>query len=406
MGCCFSRKNRRKRGFAKIVTDDISQKPNPKDQNTTEITLKDASHFTIRLTINPDDSTTTYTISRHRTTQKSSIEIIHGENEISMTNTHSQTNISDPLLSDGKPHITDESEQPPVPSPTNALDSTVQIETATLDTSNQTEPPVLSPLQPHPPLQIPSASNLRRQRLRFQTQTASSLASTETSSSALSTEPSSLLNTASSSALLTPSTSEYDTATPIGSLSPTQTTDKHSSHSLPSAFQPKHIDTQFRSLPTGDSTGHFSKRLLVTSTPPLPPMIHRHPITPLYTEGTPLRIPIYENGDKQSFASFPKRIKLPRRFQGHFRCKECLYGWTSNYTWEGWGQKCRRCKTNSPPCYPYRLDTLECVAKVTTEPHSIAHCLRCQHLKRTMDKQLTCISYCKTPPVAFDSMTT
>ena len=392
MGCCYSRKNKRKKRIAQITTDENSQKPENKAQDTTEIILKDFSHITIKLTINPDDSTT-YTISRPRSTQKSSIEIVNGENEISITNTPIQTCTSEPPVSTVKPDTLGDLQQFPDLSTTAVLRPTAQTDSVTSDKEipKQIEPPTSSQLLPHPPLHVPSA--FRRQRLRFPTQAVSSVASTDPSSSALSTEPSSLLNAVSSTALLTPSTSEYDTESPIGSLSPALTTDKNSSHSLPSAFQSKQIDTQFCSLPTVDSTSHFSKRLLVTSTPPLPPMLHRVPITPLYNEATPLRIPIYDNGNKQSFASFPKRVKIPRRFQGHFRCHECLCDWASNYTWEGWGQKCRRCKTNPSPCYPYRLDTLECVTKVSTEPHSVAHCLRCQHLKRTMDTKITCISY-------------
>ena len=384
MGCCLSRKNKRKRRITQITANENCLKSEQNDLDTTEIFLRDASHLTIKLTINADDSTT-YTISRPRNTQKSSVEIVNGENKISITNTPNQRANSEPPINAVKPNTdkpahSEQSPAPsptavlypapsptavlyptpsptavlyPTPSPTAVLYPTPQTEpvASEKETSKETEPATSSQLLPHPPLCVPS--ELRRQRLRSQTQTIS-LSSTDPSSSTLSTESSSLLNPVSSTALLSPSTSSYDTESPIGSLSPAQTTDKNSSQSLPSAFPSKQNDTQFSSLPTGDSAGHFLKNKfpLITSTPPLPPMHHRTPITPLCHEGTPLRIPIYENGDKRSFASFPKRVKLPRRFQGHFRCKECLCDWTLIIPGRGGGRNVDAARLTPLPAFP------------------------------------------------------
>ncbi|KAI6653804.1 hypothetical protein LOD99_3308 [Oopsacas minuta] len=377
MGSCIScKRNRKKKSITPLIPKD---EPLESEKEATEIILKDSSHITIKLTINTDD-TTTYTITRPKHTQEASIEIVTGDKEISITNTKPGIQLAAVKSEDDKP-TADEKIPSPVPKPQKELPIISESKSDKKEQSSLSS----SQMQPHPPLHFPSES--RRQRLRFRSQAVCSILSSTPSSSTLSTEPSSTV-------LLSPSISDYDTESPIGSLSPEQVPAKESSRSLPTVFDTTQSGNQFHSLP-GDSSGHFSKHipLIITSTPPLPPNPHRTPITPLCQEATPLRVPIYQNGDTLSFASFPQRLKQPRRFQGYFRCKECLCDWTSNYTWEGWGQICRRCKIGSSPCYPYRLKTLDNLTKDTTEPHSNALCLRCHFLKRTMDKNINCMSF-------------
>ena len=99
----------------------------------------------------------------------------------------------------------------------------------------------------------------------------------------------------------------------------------------------------------------------------------------------PVNIPIYYRlpGGIEIITGYLEKENIqedeePKRFFGHFQCKNCRQKWHSGYTWQGYQQECKKCEIYEWPIKVYHLEDSQSDKFLMKKPHLSSLCEKCQ----------------------------